>query len=227
MPGTVPAAAPAAAPPGFRLYVVTDRRVTGGVEHLVAQLARAADGLPPGTMAVEVREKDLEAGALLALVRQVRSTLAPRGVPVFVNDRWDVAAAAGAEGVHLPESGLDPALVRHAWGGRIGVSTHATAALHRVRAADFATFGPVFATPSKLAYGPPQGVERLRAAVAGLPIPVIAIGGIDRDTAPGLRGIPIAGIAVIRAVLAADDPAAAAVDLLARAGLQRPDTEVR
>jgi thiamine-phosphate pyrophosphorylase len=215
MPGTLPAAAS----PGFRLYVVTDRRVTGGVDGLVAQLVRAADGLPAGTMAVEVREKDLEAGALLALVRQVRATLAPRGVPVFVNDRWDVAAAAGAEGVHLPESGLDPAVVRRAWGGCIGVSTHAVAALHRAGAADFATFGPVFATPSKLAYGPPQGVARLREAVAASPVPVIAIGGIDRDTAPGLRGVPIAGIAAIRAVLAADDPGAAALDLLALAGL--------
>ena len=210
---------PATASPGFRLYVVTDRRVTGGIDGLVAQLARAADGLPPGTMAVEVREKDLETGALLALVRQVRAALAPRGVPVFVNDRWDVAAAAGAEGVHLPESGLDPTIVRRAWGGRIGVSTHALDTLARARDADFATFGPVFATPSKLAYGPPQGLARLRAAVTGSPIPVIAIGGIDPQTAPELRGIDIAGIAVIRAVLAADDPATAARDLLARAGL--------
>jgi len=214
MPGTVPAAPP----PGFRLYVVTDRRVTGGPDGLVARLVRAADGLPPGTMAVEVREKDLEAGALLALVRRIRAALAPRGVPVFVNDRWDVAAAAGAEGVHLPESGLDPAAVRRVWDGRIGVSTHATAVLLRAGAADFATFGPVFPTPSKLAYGPPQGVDRLREAVAASPVPVIAIGGIDAATAPDLRGTGIAGIAVIRAVLAADDPAGAARELLALAG---------
>lgn len=206
--------------PGFRLYVVTDRRVCGGAEGMAERLRQVAEGLPTGTLAVEVREKDLEARAQLALVRRVREALAPWAVPVLVNDRWDVAFAAGAEGVHLPESGLDPVTVRRAWSGaRIGVSTHSAEALAGLRGADFATFGPVFATPSKLAYGPPQGIDRLRAAVAASPVPVFAIGGIAADTVRDLRHTGIAGIAAIRSVLSAPDPAAAARTLLANAGL--------
>jgi thiamine-phosphate pyrophosphorylase len=206
--------------PGFRLYVVTDRRVCGGVEGLTERLVRAAEGLPVGTMAIEVREKDLAASALLDLVCRLREALAPWGVPVLVNDRWDVALAADADGVHLPESGLAPATVRRAWPtAHIGCSTHSVEALAVLRGADFATFGPVFATPSKLAYGPPQGIERLRTAVAASPVPVHAIGGIDANTARQLRDTGIAGIAVIRAVLSATDPAAAARTLLEEAGL--------
>lgn len=189
------------------------------MEGLTARLRQAAEGLPTGTMAVEVREKDMEARALLALARRVRETLAPWAVPVLVNGRWDVAFAAGADGVHLPESGLDPAAVRRAWpAGRIGCSTHSAETLAGLRGADFATFGPVFATPSKLAYGPPQGIDRLRLAVAASPVPVYAIGGIDADTVRQLRGTGIAGIAVIRSVLSEADPAAAARTLLEHAG---------
>lgn len=202
-----------------RLYVVTDRRAVGGSEPLLDRLARAAAGLSPGTMAVQVREKDLQARDLLALVRRIREVLAPWDVPVLVNDRWDIAVAAGAEGVHLPESGLTPDVVRRIWSGRIGVSTHATERLMGLQGADFATFGPVFDTPSKRAYGPPQGRDRLCQAVETSPIPMLAIGGIDRWTAPLLRGTGVAGIAVIRAVLDATDPAVAARELLDLAGL--------
>lgn len=208
-----------AASPMPRLVVVTDRRAVGSVETLLDRLARAAAGLPVGTMAVQVREKDLQARELLALVRKVREVLNPWNVPVLVNDRWDIAAAAGAEGVHLPESGLPPGEVRRVWSGRIGVSSHSFERLKWLADADFATFGPVFETPSKRAYGPPQGCDRLRRAVGDSPIPVLAIGGIDRQTAPMLRGTGITGIAVIRAVLEANDPAAAARELLELAGV--------
>ena len=203
----------------FPLYIVTDRAVAGGDP--VEILMRVAASLPPGTVGVEIREKALPARELLALARRVVAALRPLGARVLVNDRLDVAIAAGADGVHLPASGLDPRAVRAVYPGLIGVSTHSRAELAGLDAgaADFATFGPVFDTPSKRGFGPPQGVDALRAAVAASRVPVMAIGGIMQGTAADLAGTGISGIAVIRAVLAARNPAAAARDLLDAAGL--------
>lgn len=195
------------------LYLVTDRHVVPDGD-LPRTVGLVAEALPPGSLAVEVREKDLPARAALDLVRAIRA--AARSVPVLVNDRLDVAFAAGAEGVHLPGSGLPSAEVRRFWSGRIGVSTHSVGELAALdpREVDLATFGPVFATPTKLRYGAPQGIANLRAAVAASRVPVVAIGGIDAVTVPELKGTGVAGIAVIRAVLAAPDPGEAARRLM-------------
>src|SRR4029453_11003593 len=129
----------------------------------------------------------------------------------------DVALAAGAAGVHLPAAGVGPAGVRRRWGSRlsIGVSTHslaeAVAAMNE--GVDFITFGPVFDTESKRQYGPPVGMGMLKEVVRAVTLPVFAIGGGNRRTAPQLKGLPIAGIAVISSVLTATDPAAAVDEL--------------
>jgi len=197
--------------PPFRLYVVTDRSLCAdrGLEAVLAMLAAS---LPPGTLGVELREKDLPARDLLAMARSVKAALAPFGVPLLVNDRLDVAVAAGADGVHLPASGLDPRAVRAAYDGLIGVSTHSARELAALdpAAVDLATFGPVFDTPSKRAFGPPLGLPALREAVAASRVPVFAIGGVSPATAGSLRGSGAYGVAVVSAVLGADDPAAAA-----------------
>lgn len=191
----------------FRFYLVTDRRITARLP-LVDTLLSLAEGLAPGTLAIQVREKDLCAKDLLKLVRDVVSAVRGRGVPVFVNDRADLALAAGADGVHLPGNGLDPADLRRVYPGLIGVSTHSCAELSSLEpgVVDFATFGPVFSTPSKMAYGPPQGVKALREAVDASRVPVFAIGGIKAETARDLKGTGIAGIAAISAVLASPEP---------------------
>ncbi len=144
----------------FRFYLITDRHLfgPGPVEARLEALFR---GLPAGTLAIQVREKDLPTPDLLDLTRRIRAAAAPRGVPVLVNDRLDVAIAAGAEGVHLPGSGLPPALVRPVFPGLIGTSCHSVEEVARLDPVqvDFATVGPVHETPSKRAYGPPLGVE--------------------------------------------------------------------
>jgi thiamine-phosphate pyrophosphorylase len=198
--------------PSPRLYVISDRRAAGGAVPMLDILRRVAGALPPGFLAVQIREKDLAPREVVALARAAVEALAPWDVPVLVNDRFDLAMAAGAAGVHLSSSGLDPAEVRAAYEGRIAISTHQAAELSRLRPADvdWAVFGPVFDTPSKRPFGPPQGVEALRRAVHASGVPVVALGGIHRDNAPLLSGTGIAGIASISAVLCAPDPAGAA-----------------
>ncbi len=199
----------------FRFYLVTDRHLFGA-EPLEVRLETLCAQVSPGTLAIQVREKDLATRDLLDLVRRIRTTVAPLGVPVLVNDRLDVAIAAGADGVHLPGSGLPPALVRPVFPGLIGTSCHSVEEVARLDPAlvDFATVGPVHDTPSKRAFGPPLGVETLRLAVRASRVPVVAIGGIGPDTAASLRGTGIAAVAAISAVWTAPDPAAVVTSIL-------------
>jgi thiamine-phosphate pyrophosphorylase len=136
-----------------------------------------------------------------------------------VNDRVDVALAVGADGVHVGGGSMPAAVARRLLppGARVGVSTHAPAEVAAAAAAgaDFAFFGPVYATPAKAAFGPPQGEARLREAAAAAALPVLAIGGVTAARAAAVREAGAAGVAVVRAVLGADDPAAATRALLA------------
>lgn len=122
---------------------------------------------------------------------------------LLVNDRADIARAAGADGVHLTTQSLEAKVVRRAFGDDflIGVSTHTLAEAQAARdgGADFAAFGPVFDTPSKRMYGPPVGLERLREAARALsPFPLLALGGITRENAQDAMRAGASGIAAIR-----------------------------
>src|SRR5262245_13654713 len=197
------------------LVLVTDRLATGGRD-LVDVIAPALDaGLP----AVQLREKGLPGRQLLALAERLRSATVRTGALLLVNDRIDIAVAAGADGVHLG-GGSVPVEVARALlptGALVGVSTHAAAEAADTTA-DFAVFGPVYATPSKAAYGPPQGEARFLAAAATAHVPLLAIGGVTAAHVPALRAAGAAGVAVIRAILAAEDPAAATYELLSALG---------
>ena len=193
------------------LLLVTDRHATGGRD-LEGVVARALDaGLP----AVQLRDKDLAGRALLALAERLRIATRRRGALLFVNDRVDIARAVDADGVQLGASTLPVDVARRllAPGALVGESTHAIDEVRDTRA-DFVVFGPVYDTPSKRAYGPPQG-DRVPDALAASPVPLIAIGGIEPATATPLLAAGVHGLAVIRAILAAPDPAAATRALLA------------
>jgi thiamine-phosphate pyrophosphorylase len=204
----------------FRLCLVTDRRAASAAGRplpalLDAALARA--GRRGTRVAVQLREKDLEGGPLLALARELREVTRAHGARLLVNDRLDVALAAEADGVHLPADGLPPDAARKllAVMGLIGVSAHSPAEVGaaRLRGADFALIGPVYDTASKRPYGPPLGLAPLAsAAAAGLP--VLAIGGITSGRVAEVRRAGAHGIAVSGAVMAARDPAAAVDALL-------------
>lgn len=153
-----------------------------------------------GVDTVQVREKHLSDRRLLEVVVKARRWL-PGSVRLLVNGRADVALAAGADGVHLPASGLPVAALRRRFGDRlsIGRSTHGLEEVEaaHVAEADWVTFGPVFPTPSKATYGPPPGLEGLRRAVA-VGLPVIALGGVDGERLAAVADAGAAGAAGIR-----------------------------
>jgi thiamine-phosphate pyrophosphorylase len=202
-----------------RLYLVTDRHATAG--RPLAEVVRAAlAGVPAearGAVAVQLREKDLEGRALLALARALRELTSAAGAALYVNDRVDVALAAGADGVHLGRRSLAPAEVaRIAPGLGIAVSTHTRAEVQMARACPdvrFAVFGPVWDTPSKRSHGAPVGLEALRDA-ARVGLPLLALGGITAARVTECHAAGAAGGACIRAILEAEDPGTAVRALL-------------
>lgn len=144
---------------------------------------------------IQVREKHLDARSLVGLVRSVVEIAAGTSTRVLVNDRLDVALAAGADGVHVPSDGLPLADVRPRI-GLVGVSTHSVEeALEAEKGrADFIVFGPVFHTPGKT----PVGIHALREVAGRVDIPVLAIGGITAGNSADAMAAGAAGVAGIR-----------------------------
>ncbi len=170
---------------------------------------------------IQIREKDLEACTLAELARLAVAATREMGTRILVNDRLDVALAAGAAGVHLGETSL-PAEAVAEWRRfagcmdfRIGASCHSVeAACGAERAgADYIFFGPVFATPSKAAFGAPQGIERLREVSRAVRIPVLAIGGVTIENAHSCFAMGAAGVAAIRLFQESEDVSAAVTSL--------------
>ncbi|CAB1128843.1 Thiamine-phosphate synthase [Candidatus Hydrogenisulfobacillus filiaventi] len=163
----------------------------------------------PDLDAVILRAKALSAGQQLQVASRLLQVLAG-GPPLLVADRADVARAAGTAGVHLPGDGLPPAAVRAWWpSALISVSVHVRDGLHYPPAADWAVLGHAFPTRSKPGLAP-LGEAGVARAVAGAPLPVLAIGGITPDTVPRLATAGLAGVVVVDALWTAPDPRAAA-----------------
>jgi len=189
------------------LCLVTDRTQTRGRD-LVAVVGEClAAGLP----AVQVREKDLGAADLAFLCRRLLAPARDVGAMLVVNDRVDVALAVGAGAVQRTHASLPVDDIRAIAGRRlrIGASVHSLqdAVDAELEGADWVTYGPVYETPSKRPYGPPQGLERLAEVARGLRIPVIAIGGITPERVKDVRAAGARGVAAISFILAADSPA--------------------
>ena len=176
------------------LLAIGDRRLFSGD----GGLADWARSLPSG-IAVQLREKDLERADLVDLGRALRAAF--DGV-LIVNGDLEAALACDADGLHLPSSATwrtAAPLVRER-ALLLGVSTHSLEELEAAveAGADYALFGPVFDTPEKRRFGPPQGLERLRRA-AGAGLPVLAVGGVDAGAAASLARAGAHGVAAIRA----------------------------
>jgi thiamine-phosphate pyrophosphorylase len=190
---------------GFRLYLITDRGAAARPPVDVVEECLAA-----GLRAVQLREKDLEARPLLEVARALRDVTRAHGARLLVNDRADVALAAEADGVQRTHASLPVAALRAITprGFLVGASTHSLGEARRaqVEGADFIVFGPVYDTPSKRAFGPPQGLAALRQVAGAVTRPVIAVGGLTPARVPEVLAAGAAGVAVIRDIYAAERP---------------------
>lgn len=192
--------------PNFDFYLVTDRHQTRGRE-LLWVLEQALDG---GVGAVQLREKDLDGKELFSLAEKARNLCARYRAALYINDRIDVARAVDADGVQLGISSIPIEAARPLLGPdrMIGASTHSLIEAREAQrqGADFVLFGPVYFTPSKAAYGAPQGLAPLKKIVENIALPVYAIGGINIENVAEVMGAGVHGIALISAVMAASDP---------------------
>jgi len=178
--------------------LITDRARVGGADGVVARVSWAARA---GVHLVQVRERDLDGGPLTALVRRCVEAVRGSGVRVLVNDRLDVALAAGAHGVHLRADSMPARSVRTACppGFLIGRSVHATDEAIAAAAAgglDYLLFGTVFTTASKPGRAA-SGASALADAVAATSIPVLAVGGMTADKVGDVAAAGAAGFAAI------------------------------
>lgn len=197
----------------YGVYLVTDRALCRD-RTLTDVVAAAVAG---GVTVVQLREKHVDTREFVELARALKALLAPRGVPLLINDRVDVALACGADGVHVGQGDMHPADVRALLGSGalVGLSVET---MDQVREAetldvDYLGVSPVFATSTKTDTAPPWGLDglvRLRSATRHT---LVAIGGIGAANAEQVLRAGADGLAVVSALCAADDPQRAAKEL--------------
>jgi thiamine-phosphate pyrophosphorylase len=204
----------------LRLVLVTDRQQARGRDLAALVAACVEAGLP----AVQVREKDLGARDVAELCRRILAAIPPARCLLVVNDRVDVALAVGAGGVQRTSTSLTVRDIKGIARGEllIGASVHSLEESIEAEGAgaDWLTFGPVYDTPSKRPWGPPQGLGALERVAAAVRIPVVAIGGITPERVAEVRAAGAHGVAAISAIVAAENPPAAVgrfLEALARA----------
>ena len=162
----------------LQVYLITDLMRIGNSRFLSA-LEEALQG---GVRSLQLREKSLCPKDLLTLALEVKPLVQRYNAKLFINDRADIAVMAGADGVHLTEASVQASEVKNNFPNFIvGVSTHSLegARLAETQGADFITFSPIFETPSKTSYGPPQGLDPLGQVTQSVRLPVLALGGIN------------------------------------------------
>ena len=201
-------------PVDLRLYGIVDPERTGGRDP-VALVRQAVAG---GATLIQYRDKHAEGHRLVELARALKAALKDTGVPLLINDRVDVASAAGADGVHLGQEDIHPADARALLGPRaiigLTIKTPEQAGAMDGMPVDYGCIGGVFATLSKTNPSPPIGIEEFTRiagrAKASVRIPVGAIAGIDASNAKAVVAAGADGIAVISALFMAMDPQAEA-----------------
>lgn len=195
--------------PRLRLMVLTDPRATA--PRRLEEVVEAA--LQAGATAIQLRDKEADAGELLPLARWIGERCRHHGALFLINDRVELAITAGADGVHVGQDDMPVREVRRRVPADfvVGVSAETPELAREAEAggADYVGCGAVWPTESKVDAPEAVGAEGVRRVVEAVSIPVVAIGGITPERARSLEHTGVAGVAVIRAVLAAPDPAAA------------------
>lgn len=190
----------------------------------MADVAEAA--VRGGAGLVQLRDKTSSTRRQIDDARALKARLTPHHVPLLINDRVDVALAAGADGVHLGQSDMDPSDARRLLGmsAIIGVTVHSLDEARNVPCdrVDYVSIGGVFATTSKNNPNPPIDVAGCAEIAALFDLPLVAIAGITPENAASVIAAGVEGIAVISAVCAAPDPRAAAAELRAIVDRAKP-----
>ncbi len=199
-----------------RLYFITDS--TNCTEE--AFLYRVEQGLQGGATLLQLREKEKSTREYIDLAEKVHAIARRYGIPLIIDDRVDVALAVDAEGVHVGASDMPVATARKLMGDHKIVGATAKTVPWAKEAyeqgADYLGVGAIYPTTTKVKTVL-TSTDTLKAICAAVPIPVNAIGGLNKDNIAILAGIPIAGICVVSAIMKAADPKQAAAELKARA----------
>ena len=205
--------------PDLSLYLVTDRGCAGA--RGVLEVVRAA--LRGGVSMVQLRDPLAKTAELVAEARALLRLLEPHGVPLIINDRVDVALAAGAHGVHIGQSDMRAADARALLGPQrlLGFSISSLAQLRAAELPllDYLGVGPIFDTPTKPDADPAIGLAGLSEIAAHCPLSIVAIGGLNASNAEQVIEAGAHGIAVVSAICAAAEPERAARELAG--GVQR------
>lgn len=198
------------------LYFITDSTAYAEEEFLY----RVEQGLMGGATLLQLREKDKTTREYLELAEKVHTLTRKYNVPLIIDDRVDVALAVNAEGVHVGQSDMPVAAARKLMGENKIVGATAKTVPQALEAynqgADYLGVGAIYPTTTKVKTVL-TSTDTLRDICSAVPIPANAIGGLNKDNIDILAGIPIAGICVVSAIMKADDPRQAAIELKARA----------
>jgi thiamine-phosphate pyrophosphorylase len=197
----------------YSLYLVTDAGLARGRTH--HEIVQAA--IRGGVTVVQYREKSASTRRMIEEARELHDLCRARGIPFIVNDRVDVALAADADGVHVGQDDMPASLARKLIGRDkiLGVSAEnvAQARAAVTDGADYIGASPIFATPTKPDAPPPMGVQGLQELTRACTIPIVAIGGLNATNAASMIRAGAAGVAVISAIVNAEDVERAAREL--------------
>jgi thiamine-phosphate pyrophosphorylase len=189
----------------FRLYLITDRHQTQSRD-LFSIVGEACEA---GVKAIQLREKDLPASKLFSLAENLKSLCRQNSAKLLINERADIALALDLDGVQLTSRSYPVHAARKVLAAEklIGVSTHSLREAENAQESgcDFILFGPIFPTSSKAKYGEPRGLGRLNEVARRIKLPVFAVGGIDPERAKQCRDNGAFGVAVISAIMNAEN----------------------
>ena len=197
----------------YSLYLVTDRNLSGGwsLQSIVEAAVRG------GVTCVQLREKDCTTGEFIEQALSIHDFLKAEKIPLIINDRVDVAQAIKAEGVHLGQSDMPLSLARSILKDSMFIGISASSVEVAIEAekggADYIGVSPIFATPTKTDTAPPLGMKGLSRMRQAVKIPLVGIGGLNMNNAGDVIKNGGDGVAVVSAIVSADDPEKAAREL--------------
>ena len=197
----------------YSLYLVTDRGLSRGRSTL--EIVKA--GVTGGVTCVQLREKKCSTRKFIKEALSVKEYLKQNNIPLIVNDRVDVAQAIGADGVHLGQTDMPLTMAKDILKGSMIIGISAESVEDAIRAekdgADYIGVSPIFATPTKTDTAMPLGLEGVEEIGKAVSLPKVAIGGLNRKNAGEVILNGADGIAVVSAIVSADDPRKAAEEL--------------